>query len=52
MKATSMGTWHVHEAAGLLTRRADIQEANIMFSIEDEAELKTIEEDEINEPSA
>lgn len=44
--------WYVHGATGLLTRRADIQEGNIMFSIEDEAELKTIEEDEISEPSA
>ncbi|KAL2276344.1 hypothetical protein FJTKL_00946 [Diaporthe vaccinii] len=30
----------------------DIQEGNIIFSIEDEAELKAIEEDEISEPSA
>lgn len=44
--------WYVREATDLLIRHADIQEGNIMFSIEDEAELKAIEEDEMNEPSA
>lgn len=40
----------MHTKANMV--HTDIQEGNIMFSIEDEAELKQIEEDEIDEPSA
>lgn len=52
MQASSTGLWHAQEAIDLLICHADIQEGNIMFSIEDEAELKGIEEDEISKPSA
>lgn len=43
---------HADPDTDLLIFHADIQEGNIMFSIEDEAELKAIEEDEMSEPSA
>ncbi|KAK2613298.1 hypothetical protein N8I77_000219 [Diaporthe amygdali] len=40
----------MHTKANMV--HTDIQEGNIMFSIEDEAELKAVEEEEIAEPSA